>query len=114
MPLSEKQIDTFKERLLGLRAELEESIAEAEAPADMGSDVESDWSEEAEEAEEFGKKAGMRESFKRRLHDVNAALSKIEKGTYGVCEECGKEIEFDILSVDPESRYCKASKALLE
>lgn len=43
-----------------------------------------------------------------QLHEVDIALGKIEKGTYGVCETCGKEIEIDRLEAYPSARTCKA------
>ena len=43
-----------------------------------------------------------------RFNDVLAALSRIENGTYGTCEEGGEEIEEDRLGADPAARTCKA------
>ncbi len=40
------------------------------------------------------------------LEEVDAALQRIEKGTYGFCEVCGEEIEHDRLLADPLVRYC--------
>ncbi len=40
------------------------------------------------------------------LSDVDAALERIEKGTFGLCETCGGEIEHDRLLADPLVRYC--------
>ncbi len=40
------------------------------------------------------------------LSEVDAALQRIEEGTYGLCETCGGEIEHDRLLADPLVRYC--------
>ncbi len=40
------------------------------------------------------------------LSEVDAALDRIEKGTFGLCEACGGEIEHDRLLADPLVRYC--------
>ncbi len=40
------------------------------------------------------------------LSEVDAALQRIEGGTYGLCETCGGEIEHDRLLADPLVRYC--------
>jgi sigma-B regulation protein RsbU (phosphoserine phosphatase) len=40
------------------------------------------------------------------LSEVDAALQRIEKGTFGLCETCGGEIEHDRLLADPLVRYC--------
>lgn len=42
----------------------------------------------------------------RLLHEVDAALARIEQGSYGVCEVCRDRVEPELLSVDPLVRYC--------
>lgn len=42
----------------------------------------------------------------RRLADIDAALSRIEGGTYGRCEACGREIEEERLDAVPWTRLC--------
>jgi DnaK suppressor protein len=49
---------------------------------------------------------GLVETLKRTLHDVDAALAKVEAGTYGFCENCGKEIGAARMEFRPTSRYC--------
>jgi DnaK suppressor protein len=46
------------------------------------------------------------ESARERLADVDAALAKIDEGTYGVCEICGKEIGEARLEARPLSVRC--------
>ncbi|MFZ1987698.1 MAG: TraR/DksA C4-type zinc finger protein [Minisyncoccia bacterium] len=46
-----------------------------------------------------------------RYNEVLAALERIEKGTYGMCEISGEEIEEDRLNADPAARTCKAHLA---
>ncbi|MBU2572773.1 MAG: TraR/DksA family transcriptional regulator [Elusimicrobia bacterium] len=40
------------------------------------------------------------------LDSIEAALRKIENGTYGVCEHCKKRIEKKRLKALPSARYC--------
>jgi RNA polymerase-binding transcription factor DksA len=42
-----------------------------------------------------------------QLSEVKHALEKIEKGTYGICEVSGKEIELDRLEANPSARTSK-------
>lgn len=44
---------------------------------------------------------------KRMMQDIDNALAKIEKGTFGSCECCGKEIPQARLEALPWGRYCK-------
>jgi sigma-B regulation protein RsbU (phosphoserine phosphatase) len=40
------------------------------------------------------------------LEEVDAALGRIEDGSYGICENCHESIESDRLICDPLTRYC--------
>ena len=40
------------------------------------------------------------------LHEVDLALERMDKGTYGMCEECHEAVEQDRLMADPLVRYC--------
>lgn len=45
------------------------------------------------------------------LNEINAALYRIEQGTYGICEGSGKPIEKERLKVLPYARYCVAEQS---
>jgi sigma-B regulation protein RsbU (phosphoserine phosphatase) len=49
---------------------------------------------------------GFDPDFSRLLSEVDAALSRFEKGTYGLCEECHDPIESERLLADPLVRVC--------
>lgn len=40
------------------------------------------------------------------LNELKYALEKIEKGSYGVCEDCGCNIPLKRLEIMPGARYC--------
>jgi len=40
------------------------------------------------------------------LREVDSALQRMDKGTYGLCEECHESVEKDRLLADPMVRYC--------
>lgn len=40
------------------------------------------------------------------IHRINTALSKIESGTFGLCEECEDPIPEKRLSVLPDCKFC--------
>ncbi|MBQ7456898.1 MAG: RNA polymerase-binding protein DksA [Desulfovibrio sp.] len=45
----------------------------------------------------------------RELHlikKIQAALQRIEDGSYGICEECGEEISISRLKARPVTRLC--------
>jgi RNA polymerase-binding transcription factor DksA len=45
---------------------------------------------------------------KRRLEKVQAAISQIKLGFYGICADCEAQIEPERLELDPASQRCKA------
>lgn len=48
------------------------------------------------------------------LVDVDAALARIEAGTYGLCVECGQEIFAARLEVLPATPYCVSCQQIHE
>ena len=46
----------------------------------------------------------------RYLHHLNEALERIEKGTYGICRSCGKEISRTRLEAVPNATQCISCK----
>ena len=42
----------------------------------------------------------------RLLIEINEAIQRVEDGSYGMCESCGKEIDHRRLDVVPNARLC--------
>lgn len=40
------------------------------------------------------------------LNEVEAALARLDAGTYGICESCGEPIDADRLEAVPTARTC--------
>ena len=50
----------------------------------------------------------------QKVNDLNAALERVQTGTYGVCIECGGEIGFQRLSAYPTAKRCIECQRLHE
>jgi DnaK suppressor protein len=48
----------------------------------------------------------LNERLEETLEQVNAALRRIEDGTYGQCTQCGEPISPERLAVIPYAKYC--------
>ena len=48
------------------------------------------------------------------LRDIDAALRRMEDGSYGTCDECGQEIGFPRLEVQPTATRCIADQEKFE
>ncbi len=46
------------------------------------------------------------QSLENEMNEVQAALDRLEEGTYGRCEICGRPIGEDRLESVPATRYC--------
>jgi len=56
----------------------------------------------------------LRERETKYLKKVEYALLKMEEGTYGICENCGKPIGYERLKARPVAIYCIECKTKLE
>jgi len=60
------------------------------------------------------KNAALIAVLERRLSDIEAALRSIDKGQYGTCERCGKQIELERLEVKPDATLCLSCQQEVE
>jgi DnaK suppressor protein len=110
--MTEAQLAGYRRELLALRERLagdvssleDEALQPDEAsnlshvpihPADLGTDT-------------HGRDMalGLLENEERTLGEVAAALGRVERGTFGPCEGCGKAIPTGRLRALPYARYC--------
>lgn len=52
----------------------------------------------------------LEENSERVLEEIDAALARIDAGTYGICERCGKPIDAERLEVRPWATLCLEDK----
>ncbi len=45
---------------------------------------------------------------RQALAEIEAALDRLERGTYGRCQQCARPIGAALLSARPQARYCGA------
>jgi len=67
--------------------------------------------EGASEAFELEKRLALENRLIGLLNEVEHALQKYEKGTYGVCDVCGQPIGLERLEVFPQASLCLNCKA---
>jgi RNA polymerase-binding transcription factor DksA len=73
-------------------------------PTEMG--VEADLVDQAEVVVNHENNAAILADLEARYDTILAALSRIEKKTYGTCEVCGGKIEEARLEADPAATTC--------
>jgi DnaK suppressor protein len=56
----------------------------------------------------------LTDNEKHLLDEVEAALRRVEKGVFGICEACGDQIKMARLKFMPYARYCIKCQARFE
>ena len=85
-------------------------LHEHEDAADLTESGDSDFTQE----ELAAIKQNLIAMRKALLKEIDNAISKIEEGTYGICDECGETISKKRLSVIPYSNLCITCKSKIE
>jgi DnaK suppressor protein len=99
-------IETASAAALERIAQLTRDIGRVvEATADANTDDEHD-PEGATIAFERAQALSLREQATARLADLDAALARLDAGTYGRCETCGEPIAAGRLTARPAARTC--------
>jgi len=65
-----------------------------------------DANEAADQLEEYEERREETDALQARYSEILHALEKIERGTFGVCEEGNHPIEPERLSANPAARTC--------
>lgn len=107
--LNTSQLEEYRAKLEKERMKLLAEVEKENVSPEFGSDVE-DMSEEADEAEELGNNLSVAAALKERINEIDAALNRITKGEYGMCEMCHEAIDAAQLDAVPESRLCISCK----
>ena len=100
-------INKHKADLLALKAEYEYRIDKItrhlEHPRD---ELGQHWDDQAIATQENDMRKNLLIEATENLTKVNIALSRIENGSYGECDECGEEIEEGRLDAVPHASLC--------
>jgi len=97
-----KYIEKQKTALLKEKIKIEKELKEIEKFPSYGDKEE----ENAMEVEQFEGSLGLRKGAKDLKKQIDKALKKIEKGTYGMCEVCKGPIERGRLDAYPAADKC--------
>ena len=106
-----------RDRLLGLRDDFVAQGLTSESEVESLSELSSVDQHQADVGTEtFHREADLSilERVEAELADVERALRRLDDGTYGTCEACGKPIDDARLEAQPAARFCLGDQALAE
>lgn len=99
-----RELDAIRKRLSEQRNETLEAMRRNRAP-----EVTSDTGDEADQAQaamDRDLQFELSDTERNMLDQIEGAIRKIDKGTYGVCEQCRQPIETLRIKALPFARYC--------
>ena len=99
--MSEALLSTARASLEEERTNLRRQLAEL-----TGMELDHNFADASSVAAEQGEVRVLAENLRALLSEVDLALTKLDTGTYGVCETCGAEIAQPRLEAMPATRWC--------
>jgi RNA polymerase-binding protein DksA len=120
--MTSEQLDHFKQRLLEEKTRLEQELSDigSRDPKNPGhfeptypESGSNSIDDNAAEVSEYSDELSIEARLESELRDVQKALGLIDKGEYGVCKYCKKEIDLKRLEARPASSSCIDCKKLL-
>lgn len=119
--LSQKLLDEIKQELLEEKSHLETDLADfTKKNPNVDDDFEAKFPEYGDEEDENAREVAqytvnkpLEISLENTLRDVNKALERLDKGTYGICKYCKQPIDEKRLRARPTSSACVSCKKTL-
>jgi RNA polymerase-binding transcription factor DksA len=105
-----------RDRLQGVRATFDDDGLDSTETDSVGelSSIDQHQADLGTETFEREKDLSIIERIEAELHDVEYALQRLDDGTYGTCEACGRPIGEARLDAMPAARLCLDDQAQAE
>ena len=110
-------LDELKVKLIEEKNNLEKELLDIAKPTGTPGSYETqhdvigeDQDDNATEVEEYSDNLALENNLAGQLKEVVEALTRVENGTYGVCENCGIQMNLDRLRAYPSAKKCTECK----
>lgn len=118
MTIEPKILEELKSALIREKDDLEKNLGRIAKPIDQKKGdyetsfevIGTDKEDNATEVEEYSDNFPVEATLEKKLQNVIEALGKIEKGNYGICENCQQEISIERLKANPSAKTCTQCK----
>jgi RNA polymerase-binding protein DksA len=109
-PLTKRQLESFRKRLLEKREEVFSDVSDMEVSALGGEGLASSsmpqhMADQGSDEYDQSLSLGIAESQRKLIREIDEALERIEDGTYGICQMLGTPIPRDRLEAMPWTKY---------
>ena len=104
-----------RERLLTLQRQIEQRVFRLETElSTMEAERDIERMDHAQEEAVNDEMIALGERSRQQMQEIQAALARIEDGTYGDCTRCGEPINPKRLQTLPTTRFCIRCQEQLE
>ena len=110
-----RRLKQERTRLEGIRDGLQRD--QDEATSDTGGELSSfdqHPGDSGTETFEMAKNVSLRAPLEDELREVDVAVERLDRGTYGRCQACGRPIGDERLEAMPAARFCVEDQAKAE
>ena len=109
------QIEKYRALLLeerhDVRHQLEESGADPDAESVEALDYDFGFADSAQSTAERNRALALVDGLRERLRDIDNAIVKLDKGSFGLCDRCGLDIPTERLDAIPHAPLCTSCKS---
>jgi DnaK suppressor protein len=113
--MNKQTIELYRKRLLKMRENiLNKAKKLKEDSYNLGTDGIQDMADAASNTYNADILMSISDNDLTILKDIDNSLDKLNKGTYGTCEECEEKISEKRLEANPVARYCITCKRQME
>jgi RNA polymerase-binding protein DksA len=105
MSQSQQEVDHIRARLVQHKAELQKRVTTIHEHA--RDPLEQDSAEQAAQLGNVAVVAALESEAVQQIAEIDAALQRLDAGTYGICVSCGEPIGEGRLKVRPAATQCR-------
>jgi DnaK suppressor protein len=103
---SEATLGDIRTALENEQAELRQQLADLGFGSTTGDHYDANFADSSQVTAERGEAEALAAKLRNTLKDVEEALTRLDDGTYGICEVCGQPIGEARLEAMPTARRC--------
>jgi DnaK suppressor protein len=100
------ELESERQRLSAAREAVNHKVSLAEETGDLSTGPGDHLADSATETYMRELDGGLEENAEHILDEIDAALGRIESGTYGICAVCGRPIDEERLEAVPYAKLC--------
>ena len=112
--MDQKTLSELKGLLIEEKEKLEEGLSRIAKPIDKKEgdyetnfdEIGTDREDNATEVDQYSDNLSVETTLEKRLQEIIEALERMENGTYGLCDNCKKEIDIERLRANPAAKTC--------